>query len=283
LTSPAIAAPRPEGARQTVLFLRRLWGLALRHIYLHIGSWPRILEMLYWPIVNMATWGFVSLYLIRKFAETDATIVSAALMAGVLLNEIFLRVIFNMLMLFLEEIWSRNLGHLFATPLKVSEYVLGLILSCLVRTTLALTPAIILARFLFGFSLFHLGAPLAAFIPLLALNGCWYGLLIVALLLRYGLAAEWLAWMSTWLFVPLVAPYYPVSILPEWMQTISYMLPATYVFESMKALIGQHELHAAYLWKALGLNIVYFVLASFVFYRAYRGARARGGLLQMGE
>jgi ABC-2 type transport system permease protein len=239
--------------------------------------------MIYWPIVNMATWGFVSLYLIRKFTNADITLVGMALMGGVLLNEMFLRVIFNMLMLFLEEVWSRNLGHLFASPLKLAEYIAGLMLTSLVRTALALTPAIILARYLFGYSLFHLGTPLFAYIPLLAINGCWYGLLIVALLLRYGLAAEWLAWMSTWLFVPLVAPYYPVSVLPDWLQAISYALPATYVFESMKALVAQHEVHTEYLWKALGLNLVYFAAASIILTRAYRGARARGGLLQMGE
>jgi len=264
-----------------VLFLRRIYGLALRHYYLHAGSLPRLVEMLYWPIINMATWGFTSLYFVQKF--TDSIFASGTLIASVLLVEVFVRVCTTMLMLFMEEIWSRNLGHLFASPIKFSEYALGLISVCFVRTAIALTPAILIGKYLFGFSLFSLGWPLGAYIPLLALNGCWYGLLIIALLLRYGMSAEWMAWMATWLLIPFIAPYYPVSILPEALQHISHAIPATYVFECMKAQIAQQEFHPELLWTALGLNIIYLLIASFIFWLAYQGARKRGGLLQMGE
>lgn len=264
-----------------MLFFRRIWGLMLRHYYLHSGSWPRIVEMLYWPVINMATWGFTSSYLVQKF--TDTTIISSTLVASVLLVEVFVRVATTMLMLFLEEIWSRNLGHLFATPIKFGEYACGIVTVCFIRTTIALTPAILLAKFLFGFSLFGLGWPVAAYIVLLAFNGCWYGLLIISLLLRYGLAAEWMAWMSTWLLIPIIAPYYPVSVLPHWLQLISHSLPATYVFECVKAQINQQGVDGHNLLIALGLNVIYFIGASLVFWLAYRGAQKRGGLLQVGE
>jgi ABC-2 type transport system permease protein len=80
-----------------------------------------------------------------------------------------------------------------------------------------------------------------------------------------------------------MAPYYPVSILPHAFQIISWSLPGTYVFESMKAQIATGSARVDYLWIALVLNAAYFALASFVFSRAYRSARKSGGLLQMGE
>jgi ABC-2 type transport system permease protein len=229
----------------------------------------------------MATWGFTSLYLVKKF--TNAEVASSILVAGVLLIEVFMRINTNMLVLFLEEIWSRNLGHLFGSPVRLREYLCGLIITCIIRTFVALIPALWLAKVLFGFSVFSLGWPLILFVGLLIMNGIWYAFLVLSLLLRYGLAAEWLAWMTTMLLTPLIAPYYPVSVLPDALQLISWSIPATYVFETVKTLMTTHELRTDYLWKALALNLFYFVVSSFIFWRAYQGARKRGGLLQVGE
>jgi len=237
--------------------------------------------MLYWPVVNMLVWGFTSNFLVHKF--TSAAVVGNVLLAGVLLMEIFTRSSITMLMLFLEEIWSRNLGHLFASPLRLREYTLGLVLVSFTRVLLSVTPAILIAWELFGFSLFSLGWPLLPFVLLLALSGFWYGLLILALLFRHGLAAEWLAWMATWLLTPMMAAYYPVSVLPRPLQMVAHALPGTYVFESMKSLLATGELHPENLWAALALNLAYLPIAGLIFWKAYQGARRRGGLLQMGE
>ena len=263
------------------LFLRRLLALLLRHVYLYLGSWPRLVEMIYWPMINILMWGFVSLYLLHQFSS--AVIIANVFLAGVLLSEIPLRSNMGMMVLFLEEIWSRNLGHLFASPLRLSNYIASVIGLSFMRTTIALIPAILTAKYLFGFSLFSFGWPLLLYILLLLMSGWWLGLLVLSLLLRFGIAAEWIGWMSSWLLIPLIAPYYPVSILPHWLQGISWSLPATYVFESMKSLLNNGELHGDYLWISFGLNIFYFTLSSVIFYKSYQGARRRGGLLQVGE
>jgi ABC-2 type transport system permease protein len=281
LTSPATAPLPFKPPAPAVLLLRRIMALALRHIYLHLGSWPRIVEMMYWPLVNLSGWGFTSLYLTKKFANAEA--LGSTMIAGVVLVEFFLRPSVTALMMFMEELWSRNLGHLFASPIQVCEYALGLITVALLRTALALIPFFIVAYYLFGFSPLSLGWPMLTFASLLLLNGCIYGLMIVTVILRYGLAAEWLAWMATWLLIPFFAPYYPLSILPYGFQVVAHALPPTYVLESMKSLIGEGELHPENLVTALGLTVVYGFIAAFVFWRAYQSARRRGGLLQSGE
>jgi ABC-2 type transport system permease protein len=280
LISPAIAAAPPE-ARTRLLLLRRLWAIFIRHAYLYIGSWPRLLQLMYWPMINILAWGFTSFYIVKKFS--GAAIIANVLVGGVLLNEIFMRMNFLMIILFLEEIWSRNLGHLFASPIKFSEYTFGLILTALICMTLSVIPAMIVAQWLFGFSILSFGWPLAPMLALLALNGCWYGLLILAMLFRFGLAAEWLGWMSIYLLTPFMAPYYPVSILPPALQYISWSLPATYVFDAMKQLLNGGALDTHDLWMALALNIVYSVFAAIIYTAAYRSAQRRGGILQVGE
>ena len=122
-----------------------------------------------------------------------------------------------------------------------------------------------------------------AYILLLSLSGFWYGLLIISILLRFGLAGEWVAWMGTWLIVPLIAPYYPVSVLPLALQWVAHALPMTYILETMKEQIAGVSLHSGNLWIAFVLNIVYLLISSWVFNKAYHSARRRGGLLQMGE
>ena len=53
--------------------LRRVWGLAYRHLALYRRSWPRVLEVMYWPTLEILVWGFVSLSLMR-LPETTATV-----------------------------------------------------------------------------------------------------------------------------------------------------------------------------------------------------------------
>ncbi len=258
-----------------------MWGLMLRHIYLYLGSWPRLVEMIYWPTINILMFGFLSLNVLRTM--TDAKILYSVMVAGVLLNEVQIRNSQGMMMLFLEEIWSRNLGHLFASPMSFANYAAGVIGLSLLRTVIAIVPTVYIAKYLFGYDLLSLGWPLALYVPLLIFNGWWMGIMIVSLLLRYGLAAEWLTWMGIWLLVPMMCPYYPVSVLPQALQFVSWSLPGTYVFESMKSLIGGHGPAAHNLLIALGLNAVWFCAALLVFSLAWRSARKAGRLMQMGE
>ncbi len=280
MTSPAIAL-RAERTQCIGLFWRRLMAVVQRHVYLYIGSWPRFVETLFWPMLNMLMLGFVSLYMLRQF--TSATVVASIMIAGTMLNEIMLRTTMGLMVMFLEEIWSRNLGHLFASPLKLSDYIIAGMGFTFVKSIVSILPAIAVAMMLFHFSIFRLGWALLPFTVLLIMNGWWYGMLVISLLLRFGMAAEWMAWMSTWLIVPLLAPYYPVAILPHWMQPISWSLPATYVFESMKLLLAGGDMEGGYLLAALALNVFYTVVAAFVLHRTYQGTRRRGGLLQIGE
>jgi ABC-2 type transport system permease protein len=260
---------------------RRLYGIALRHVYLYIGSWPRLVEMMYWPMLNIALFGFVSLSIVRSFGH--AAVMTDAYLGGLLLAEILTRTVMAEMVMYMEEIWSRNLGHMFASPLRLRDFVASLMTLSTVRCTIAVIPSMGAAYFLFNYSVLHLGWMLPIYSVLLFFNGWWYGFLILSLLLRFGLAAEWLGWMSTWLLMPFMAPYYPVDILPTAFQAISWSLPGTYVFECMKIQIATNQVRFDYLGIALVLNFLYFACSIWVLMRAFQSARQSGGLLQMGE
>ncbi|MDD3370815.1 MAG: ABC transporter permease [Alphaproteobacteria bacterium] len=259
----------------------RVCGLALRHVYLYMGSWPRLVEMMYWPILNIAMFGFISLAIVKRFGQVD--VVTDTYLGGLLLGEILTRVQIAMLIFFMEEIWSRNLGHLFASPLRLRDYIGGVFAFSAFRCFISVAPAFAVAYFLFDFSILKFGWILPVYLALLCFNGWCFGTFIVSLLLRFGLAAEWLGWMCSWLLMPFMAPYYPVSILPQSFQYVSWALPGTYVFESMKSQVETGRFRADYLGLALVLNLAYFVVAMVVFKRSFNSAKRTGRLLQMGE
>jgi ABC-2 type transport system permease protein len=254
-----------------------------RHLALYRVSWPRLLELAYWPVLQMLIWGFTASFIAARMGGSRAAMAGAALLGGVLLWEVALRSQMGVAISFMEEMWSRNLGHIFVSPLRPWELVAALIGMSIIRVTAGLLPAILLAYLLYAFNLFSLGPILVLFFANLMLMGWWVALGVVSLILRHGSGAEALAWSVLFGLTPFCAVFYPVSVLPPVMQAIAWVIPASHVFEGMRAVLQ----NGVVLWDQLALafllNAVWIVLAALLFARQFREARLRGALLSMGE
>ncbi len=260
------------------LSARRVAAMVLRYLYLLRSSWPRTLEIAYWPIVQMVLWGFTS-----QFLMTNSSWVAKAagvLLGAVILWDVMFRGQLGVSVSFLEELWSRNLGHLFVSPLRPTEWVLSLLAMSMVRILIGVLPAALLAIPLYHYSIFTLGFPLLPFFVLLLIMGWALGLMIGALLLRHGLGAESLAWLAVFLLAPVSAVYYPVSTLPGWLQAVAWALPSAHVFEGMRTVMFEHRLALDHLAAAAALDVIYLILGLAAFLHAFRVARRRGALLQ---
>ena len=260
---------------------RRVGAMVLRYFYLLRGSIPRIVELAYWPTMQMLIWGFMSQFL----AQHSEWFMQAGgiLIAAVLLWDVMFRSNIGVSISFLEEMWSRNLGQLFASPLRPYEWAVSLLAISAIRTLIGVVPAALLAIPLYHYSIFDMGLPLIAFFVNLLVFGAAVGLAVSGLVLRCGLGAESLAWAVIFAVAPLSGIYYPISTLPDWLQPVAYSLPSAHVFEGMRAAaIDGLFLLDRFVW-AVSLNVVYLALGLGVFLLAFRGARHRGQLLQMGE
>jgi ABC-2 type transport system permease protein len=255
--------------------------MVLRHWYLLRYSWPRVLDLIYWPAVNMLMWGFLQLY-VREQSNTLVQ-VGAAFIGAVLLWDILFRGQIGFSLSFMEEMWSRNLGNLMMTPLRPSELVLALMAVSVIRLLVGLVPVSILAMVFFGFNFWGLGFALVAFFVNLILTSWSIGLFASGLVLRKGLGAEGLAWSMTFVLLPLACVYYPVSVLPEWLQWIALALPPTHVFEGLRALVLENRFDGRAMLAALALNAIYFSAAAAAFGLLLRSARKTGALMQTGE
>jgi ABC-2 type transport system permease protein len=261
--------------------LNRVGAMVLRYWYLLRSSWPRLLDLIYWPAVQMLMWGFLQLYLAQNagfFARAGGTFIGA-----VLLWDILFRGQLGFSLSFLEEMWSRNIGNLMISPLRPVEFVLALMTMSVIRLAISTIPVALLAIAFFGFNLFGLGLALAAFFVNLLLTSWAVGIFVSGLVLRNGLGAENMAWSIMFIFLPLTCVYYPVAVLPHWLQHVAWLLPPTYVFEGMRALVIDHVFRAGLMLEALALNVVFFVGAAAAFMALLTSARRSGALMQGGE
>ena len=261
--------------------INRIFGLFLRHFFLIKGSLPRILDLIYWPTIQIILWGFISKFF-STYSDYYNNTVGVILTCAILYDFLFRSSIsFNML--FLEEIWSRNFTNLFIAPLKISEIITSLVATALIRTLIGLVPAILITSPLFGISILELGIPLFFLFLSLYIFGITLGLFVSSGLLRYGPAFENIAWSSLFLLAPLGCIYYPIEILPEIFQNIARGLPLVYIFEEARSILVTNVVNYENIKNAFMLNILYLVLGIFLFYYSFSQARKKGSLINIGE
>ena len=259
----------------------KIYALALRHIYLISNSLPRIIDLIYWPTVQIFLWGFISKFFTLNSTYYENTV--GIILSAAILYDFLFRSSISYNMMFLEEIWSRNFTNLFIAPIKISEIISALTFTAIFRTLIGLVPAAFLAIPLFGVSIFKIGLPLVFLLVSLYIFGVTLGLLVTSGLIRFGPSFENIAWASLFFLAPLGCIYYPIEILPDWLQSIAKLLPLVHLFEEMRSILIDNIVNYYAVLKACIISLVYFIIGIIVFYWSYNGAKLRGTLINMGE
>lgn len=261
--------------------LRRIAALVERHAYLMVRSWPRLLSLVYYPTVTMILWAFVTTYL----APSNDFLRDAPgfFIGAVLLWDVLFRGQLGVSLSFFEELYARNLANLFVSPLRTWELVASYVVMSLIRTLIGMGGACFFAWILFEYSIFSLGYALVAYFALLIVFGWAIGFAVSGMVLRWGLGAEELAWAAVFLIAPVSGVYYPLDVLPEWLQGVARALPSSHVFEGMRAVLIEHVFRWDLFRSAVVLDAAFLAAAVGLFYASIAHARRHGLLLQMGE
>jgi len=254
----------------------RIAAILLRQYYLIRGSPARLLPLFVWAAVDIVLWGFISRYL-NTVTSTGSNFVPT-LLGAVLFWDFFARVMYGVTTTFLEDVWSRNFLNLFATPLSITEYLAGLVISSILTSSIGLIVMLVLAIVVFALSFFAYGLALIPFLLVLFLFGIALGVFAVAMVLRYGPAAEWFVWPIPAVLSPFAAVFYPLATLPPWMQYVAHLLPPSYVFESMRTILAGGPVQWTGLLWSIALALLYILLSGWLFTRIYRHA-VRTGLI----
>ncbi|MGA0812044.1 MAG: ABC transporter permease, partial [Pelagibacteraceae bacterium] len=245
------------------------------------SSFPRILDLIYWPSIQVFLWGFISKFFTISSSYYNNTV--GVILTAAILYDFLFRSSISYNMMFLEEIWSRNFTNLFIAPIKISEIIAALTMTAIFRTMIGLVPAVLLAIPLFGVSIFKLGIPLFFLLIALYIFGISLGLLVTAGLLRFGPSFENIAWASLFFLAPLGCIYYPIEILPNFLQIIAKILPLVHIFEEMRNILINQTVNNVAILKGLFISLIYFFIGVAIFYAAYFGAKIKGTLINIGE
>jgi ABC-2 type transport system permease protein len=184
---------------------------------------------------------------------------------------------------FLEEIWARNLMNLFASPLKPSEFLAATMVLSVFKVTAVSIVMVVAALLFYSYNVFMIGLALIPFVFNLLVAGWTIGVLTTSLIMRFGQEAEVLAWGMVFLFQPVSCVFYPVEVLPKWLQAVAWANPATHVFEGMRAVLTAGPLPMSHLIWAITLNLLYLTLTIVWFHRTFEVCKDRGSLVRIGE
>jgi ABC-2 type transport system permease protein len=251
-------------------------AILVRQFYLYRGSPARVLSLFAWIAIDIVLWGFISRYL-NTVASPGFNFVPA-LLGGVLLWDFFTRVMQGVTMAFFEDVWSRNFLNIFGSPMSITEYVTGLVLSSIATSSIGLIAMLLLAGAVFRLNVFLYGVAAFPFLAVLFLFGVALGIMASALVMRLGPSAEWFIWPIPALISPFAGVFYPLNVLPQWMQFVARCLPPAYVFQNLRHLVQGGAVNPADLLVGGILAIAYILLACFIFTQTYRTA-VRTGLI----
>jgi len=235
-------------------------------------------DTLYWPVLNILIWGYVSIFLAKQGNSPNLLVI---FIGGYIFWNIMHRSQEEMSVGFMDDLWSRNFINIFASPLSPWEYLTALILAGIIKLTMSTILIWFVASVVFRFELFSIGIYLFPFIFNLLLTGWWVGFIVNGLVFRFGYDVEALSWTIIFILQPFSGVYYPLSVMPEWMQSVSKFIPSSYIFEGFRTLIFQGKIEHRLLIIGCLLNVFYIIL-SLIFYKMmFESARQKGYLTKL--
>lgn len=263
--------------------ISRIKAIVMRHLYLYKGrSLPRFLDIFFWPVMTLLTWGFLSVYLQgAKISGGSGINFLSVILGAAILWEIIIRAQQAISIYFLEDVWEKNFLNIFVSPLTLGEFFVASVILGLIRIIIVCIVLFLVSILIYNFNIFSLGLPLIGYIGNLFMFGLAVALFINAVILRFGTSAQVLAFGIIFLIQPISAVFYPISILPIWAQYTAKLLPISYVFEDMRATIAGNAFDTKSFLIALGLNIFYLVLAWIFFTGMFKSIKKKGLLLKV--
>jgi len=257
----------------------RIQALLIRHLYLYKRSLPRLMDIFFWPVMELLLWGFISLYL--ESLDFSGVSIVTILLGAIIFWDLLSQSQRAVSTAFLEDVWERNFLNIFVTPLKIIEFLSSMAFVGLFRVFFVALIMSVLAFVFYSFNFFQFGFYLIPFMVNLLIFGWTLGLFTTGIILRYGTSAQVLAFGFIFLIQPFSAVFYPVSALPEGVQFVSYLLPSTYVFEGMRAVIANGSIPTFELVMAFVANFIYLAVILWFFYKMFAGVKEKGLLLKL--
>ena len=259
----------------------RIGGLLSRHLYLYKRSFARLLEIFYWPFLDLVVWGFITMYLKEAGVSLHGAV--AFFLGALILWDVLFRAQQGIAVSFLEEMWARNLMNLFASPLTVGEYLVSTMIMSMLKVIAVGSLMMVFAWVFYSYDMLKIGLSLFPFILNLVVSGWIIGVLTTSIIMRFGQQAEVLAWGMVFLFQPISCVFYPLEVLPPILQSIAWLVPPSHIFEGMRTVLVDGTTPVDHILWATGLNLFFLVIIVGWFYHTFNVCKDKGSLVRIGE
>jgi ABC-2 type transport system permease protein len=254
------------------LRLRRLYAFCLRHVFPLRRDFDLLSDMLYWPIIDVVIWGVTSTWL----GGTSGLSIMATILTGLILWNSIWRSQSEVSRNLIDEIWNNNLVNLFSTPLSIGEWIVGVLMLSLMKMTFTIGVLIPVIFLLYKVNIFAMGWWMIPFFISTVMTGWWVGFISAGIVIRWGPKVQTVVWTLPGILLPFSVVYFPLASLPSALRPISYSLPTTYIFESMRSLLLSGFVDWKYIAISIGLNIIYLALALRWFIMSFRKSMELG-------
>jgi ABC-2 type transport system permease protein len=254
--------------------LYRIQAVMLRHLLLTFRVFSNIINLIYWPFINIILWGFNSIW--NESFQQQSTNVTLALLAALMLWQLLFRLNMEICYNLLDELQSYDFSSLFSTPLTLAEWMISVICLGLLKSIFTFIFAVLCILFLYGINVLTIGFALIPFIALIILTGWSVGFLSAAGIVYWGKSVHELVWVCVWAFVPFSGIFYSINVLPKWAQYIAYCIPQSYLFESLRTYIIDGVWDVRSLATCIELAVFYLLITLVLFKVVFEKSRRNG-------
>jgi ABC-2 type transport system permease protein len=252
----------------------RIKGVFLRYYYTTLTGGVSLTDLFYWPFVDILLWGLTASWIQQQTQQVSN--LPLLLITGLIFWQVTWRGAIDIAQHLLMEFWHRNLVNLFSTPLKISEWSMGVILLCLCKLCVSVCFGGLVVYLLYALNVFTVGWAFLPYAVTLLLFGWTVGFLAASAIVYWGHQVEMIAWMLPFVFAPFSAVFYPLSTLPAWAQAIAHILPTSYTFEGMRTILSQGQFSLSNFMMSLALALIYLALAVALFRWVFAKSREKG-------
>ncbi len=254
--------------------LYRINAITLRHLILTFRDLHRFIELVYWPLLDIIIWGFTTQWIQKNQINTIQ--VSFILLTSLIFWQVIFRAQMEINFSLLDEIWSHNLTNLFSTPIHLSEWITSVMIIGFLKCLFTMGFGITAVWLLYSINVFKLGFTIFYLFIISIISGWGIGFLTTAAISYWGQKMQMLAWTVIWFFAPFSGVFYPIEILPSWVQKISAITPMSYLFEGIRSLITTGNIPYSMIICAFCLSLVYLLVSIIIFKYAFEKTKIYG-------
>jgi ABC-2 type transport system permease protein len=248
--------------------------------YVTRASVEVVFDIFIFTLANIVLFGFIANYLARSSSGTNKLEIQSLVIAVVFWE--CLRITqYSMSVSSLWNVWSHNLSNMFIAPIRVTEYLVAHFIAAVIKSMFILVCSAIIVKYVFHISILGLGLGPVLFMYInMIIFATAVGLVLIGLVFQYGTKIQALTWGTIFILQPFCAVYFPVSVLPAFLQPIAYLFPATYFFEWIRALHEKLGYSDSLLVIGFVFNLAYLAIGCFIFSRQLAAAKRSGQLVR---